>query len=75
MKKKYPTTLTDQIRQAMDNSGLSHYRICMDTGIDKGTMSRFYHGIRGMSLENLDILFGYLQLEVMDSKAEKRTLG
>ena len=37
-------TLGDGIRRAVNTSGLSRYRICMDTGIDQGAFSRFMHG-------------------------------
>jgi hypothetical protein len=45
---------TDQVRQAIRDSGLSQYAIWKACGIDKGNMSRFMRGQVGLSLENLD---------------------
>ena len=36
--------LSDQIRQAVDASGLSRYRIAKQTGMAESTMSRFMAG-------------------------------
>lgn len=35
---------SDKIRQAVDASGMSRYRICKELGIGQGTFSRFMHG-------------------------------
>ena len=65
--------MTDQMRQAIDDSGLTRYRIAQDTGIDESTLAKFYNGKRGLSLENLDRLFEYLGLRiVMDRKPIKK---
>lgn len=61
--------LSDQIRQAVDASGLSRYAICKATGIDQGAMSRFMAGEMGLALETLDRLGEVLGLEV---KATRR---
>ena len=64
--------MTDQVRQAIDTSGLTRYRIAQDTGIDESTLAKFYHGTRGLSLDNLDRLCAYLKLRiVMDRKTKK----
>ena len=61
--------MTDQVRQAIDDSGLTRYRIAQDTGIDESSLAKFYNRLRGLSLDNLDKLCGYLGLRfVMDSK-------
>ncbi|MCB9875821.1 MAG: helix-turn-helix transcriptional regulator [Planctomycetaceae bacterium] len=65
--------MTDQMRQAIDDSGLTRYRIAQDTGIDESTLAKFYNGKRGLSLENLDRLFEYLGLRiVMDRKPKQK---
>ena len=58
-------TLSDQIRRAVDNSGLSHYAVCKAAEIDQGAFSHFMHGRRGLSLESLDRLGVVLNLEVV----------
>ncbi|MCA9178015.1 MAG: helix-turn-helix transcriptional regulator [Planctomycetales bacterium] len=57
--------ITDQIRQAIDDSGLTRYRIAQDTGIDESTLAKFCHGTRGLSLDNLDPLCEYLGLRIV----------
>ena len=65
--------LTDQVRQAIDNSGLTRYRIAQDTGIDESALAKFYNRHRGLSLENLDRLGEYLGLRiVMDRKPKTK---
>ncbi len=72
MTKQPSIKMTDQIRRAIDESGLTRYRIAHDTGIDESTLAKFYHGQRGLSLDNLDRLCGYLRLRiVMDRKAKR----
>jgi len=58
-------TLGDGIRRAVNASGLSRYRICMDTGIDQGAFSRFMHGKVGMTLAHLEAVATYLGLVVV----------
>ena len=60
--------LSEQIREAMDDSGLTRYRIAQDTGIDESTLAKFYHGTRGMSLESLDVLCAYLELRIVSKR-------
>ena len=65
--------MTDQVRQAIDDSGLTRYRIAQDTGIDESTLAKFYNGQRGVSLHNLDLLCSYLGLRiVMDRKPQQK---
>ena len=65
MAKRRPKKMTDEIRQAIGDSGLTRYRIAKDTGIDESTLAKFYHGYRGLSLDNLDRLCEYLGLRIV----------
>ncbi len=56
--------LSDQIRRAVDESGLSRYRICKDLGIPESSLSRFMAGHGAMSLQRIDELAEYLGLEL-----------
>ena len=56
--------LTDQVRQAVDESGKSRNAIAKATGIDKGALSRFMSGKRGLSLTTLDVLGEVLSLRI-----------
>ena len=65
-------TLSDEVRQAIDDSGLTRYRIAQDTGIDQAALSKFYNGQRGITSDTLDRLGEYLGLRiVMDRKTKK----
>jgi len=57
--------LSDQLRRAVDASGLSHYAICKVTGIDKGSFSRFMAGKGWLSVEKADALGDLLRLEIV----------
>ena len=50
-------SLSEQIRQAVDDSDMSRYRICQITGISEPNMSRFMSG-------------GWLGQEYMNAIAE-----
>ncbi len=56
---------SDQIRAAVDASGMSRYRICRDIGLSQPTMSRFMAGKSGLSMESLDRLAELLGLAVV----------
>ena len=64
MAKKRAKKLTDQVRQAIDESGLTRYRISKETGLSEATLSQFYLGQRGLSTEALNALGEYLQLKI-----------
>ena len=59
------TKLSDQIRQAVDESVLSRYAICKAAGIDEGTFSRFMSRRSGLSMATLDVLADVLRLHVV----------
>jgi predicted XRE-type DNA-binding protein len=56
--------LSEQIRRAVDASGLSRYQICKATGIDQASFSRFMAGKVGLTQANLDAVADMLGLEV-----------
>ena len=64
MAKKRTNLLTDQLRQAIDDSGLTRYRIAKETGISESALAQFYNGHRGLSMEALNALGDYLQLKI-----------
>jgi len=72
MPQKRVDRLGDQIRRAVDESGLSRCRICAETGIDKGSFSRFMAGKAGLQFSNLEALADLLGLVVkVDPKRRK----
>ena len=57
--------LTDEIRQAIDQCGLSRYAICKSIEMDQSVMSRFMNDpAAGLSAEMLNRLADLLDLHV-----------
>ncbi|MCH7872526.1 MAG: helix-turn-helix domain-containing protein [Planctomycetes bacterium] len=54
----------DQLRQAINASELSRYRICKLAGFSQSTMSRFMVRRGSMSLPSVDRLIEVLDLEL-----------
>ena len=67
--------LSDQIRQAVDASGLSRYRVCKELGIAESTMSRFMSGQGGLSMEYLDALADLLGLNIAAGEVRRPRKG
>ena len=64
--------LTDQIRRAIDESGVSRYRLWKETGIDQAVLSRFMAGKAGMTLKSLDVLADALELQVVAGRSKRK---
>jgi transcriptional regulator with XRE-family HTH domain len=65
--------LTSQLRQAIDDSGLTRYQIAKETGIDQSALAKFYNGHRGLSVDALNALVECLQLKItLGRKPHKR---
>ncbi len=64
MGKRQPK-LIDQIRQAVSKCGASQKALAHAAGMDKGALSRFVSGERGLSMENLDALADVLKLRIV----------
>ena len=62
---KKRVTLSDQIRQVVNDSGVSRYAICKASGIDQGQFSRFMAGTKGLSIGALDNLADVLGLNIV----------
>ena len=73
MAKRRPKKLSDQLRKLLDECGQTRYRIAQATGIDEGSLAKFYNGHRGLSMDALDRLAVYLGIHVtMDPLKEKK---
>lgn len=58
-------TFTDEVRDAIESSGLSRYRLSMESGVAQSVLSRFMNGTRGLSTETLDKLAVVLRMSVV----------
>ncbi|MBW3598529.1 MAG: helix-turn-helix domain-containing protein [Planctomycetes bacterium] len=65
MSKGRTKKLTDQLRRAIDESGLSRYQISKESGIDESALAKFYNGRRGLSMHALNALGECLELEII----------
>jgi predicted XRE-type DNA-binding protein len=57
--------ILDAIRQAIEQSGKTRYRISKDTGIGESQLCTLMKGQIGLSQEKLTILTDYLGLEII----------
>ena len=63
-------TISDILRDALNESGLSHYRINKGTGINRRCLARFRDGLV-MDSTNIDRLAAYLGLTLAPVKRRK----
>ena len=56
---------SDVVRRAVNAAGVTRYRLCKASGVDKGTMSRFMAGKGGLPIESLDALAPVLGLRIV----------
>lgn len=75
MPKKKRVSLSDELRQAVERSGLSRYAIWQQASIDQGSMSKFMAGERGLTLESIDKLAELLGLHIVADAERRRPKG
>ncbi len=64
MSKKKPASIVDQLRRAIQGSGLTHYRIAKDAGIRPDILDRLVSGERDVRLETAAKVARVLKLEL-----------
>ena len=62
--------IRDTIIKQIEKSGLSRYRISMDTGVDQATLCRLMQG-KTITIETADILCKYFRLGLKPIKPRK----
>jgi plasmid maintenance system antidote protein VapI len=62
--------LSDEIRVAVDSSGMSRYAIAKALGVAESTISRFMSGKGGLSMEHIDRLAALLGLHIVVRKGK-----
>ncbi len=56
-----------QVREAVERSGMSRYQLSRQSGVDEAALSRFVHG-GGLSMDSLDAIAAVLNLDVVARK-------
>ena len=74
-RKQQRPSLSDELRQAIADSGVSRYGIWQQTGIDQGSLSKFMDGERGLSMESIDKLAELLGLHICTDAVKPRSQG
>ena len=64
-KRKKRKSFSEQIRDAIRDSGYTRYKISKETGIEQSALSRFMSGQSGLSTSTLDLLAELLDLEIV----------
>lgn len=72
MAKTKRTTLSAQLREAIQSSELSMLAVARGADLDKATMSRFMNGHRGLRLDAVDKIGVLLGLRLVSEKPTKK---
>jgi plasmid maintenance system antidote protein VapI len=64
-------SVTETLRRAISDAGVSRYAIAKATGIEQSALSRFIHGERGLDGTSIDKLAEYFGLELQAAKKKK----
>jgi ribosome-binding protein aMBF1 (putative translation factor) len=67
------STFTEQLRRAIDESGMSRREVCARIGLDESVMSRFMAGRSGLALSNVDRLCALLGLKLVKARRTRRS--
>lgn len=60
--------MTGVLKAAIEESGLTRYKIAQDTGIEQASLCRFVQGETSLRLDKADALAEYLGLELVKRK-------
>jgi transcriptional regulator with XRE-family HTH domain len=66
------TSMSDQVRRAIENCGLTRYAIAKQTGITEGGLSRFMAGERDMTLRTLERIAPYIGVRLIVTRPKRR---
>ena len=72
MAKRRSTPMSDQLRKAITKAEYSRYRLSKETGIDQSVLSKFVRGERGISLEAIDKLGEFLNLQIVNKNSQRK---
>jgi transcriptional regulator with XRE-family HTH domain len=67
------STLSEQLRAAIEKAGVSRYEISKATGVSQSTLSKFVLGTRpGLSFDAMDRVGEYLGLVIVKKSQPKK---
>jgi transcriptional regulator with XRE-family HTH domain len=69
---KKQSLISEQLKDQIEASGISRYRISKETGVAQSTISSFMAGRRSLSLANVDKIGEALGLELIATKTPQR---
>jgi transcriptional regulator with XRE-family HTH domain len=64
--------VSERIREAIETGNVTRYRVAQETGIEESALSRFMSRERGLSMEALDDLAEFFNLELVQRGNRKR---
>jgi transcriptional regulator with XRE-family HTH domain len=62
---KAKTPFSEQLKQRIEESELTRYRIAKESGVAQSTLSSFVNGQRALSLTNIDKICDLLDLQLV----------
>ncbi len=65
----------NRLIEVLKREGVSAYRLWKDLGIDKGELSRFFHGKQNISLPKLEQIADYLGYDIEFVKRKRSRKG
>jgi len=65
----------NRLREVLKREGVSAYRLWKDLEIDKGQLSRFFHGKQSISLTKLEQIADYLGYDIEFVKRKRSRKG
>ena len=65
----------NRLKEVLEREGVTAYRLWKDLGIDRGQLSKFFHGQVNISLEMLERIAAYLQYDLVLVKRARPRKG
>jgi plasmid maintenance system antidote protein VapI len=65
-------SLTEQLKTAIEQSGMTRYKLAQAAGVEESTLSRFVNGKRSLSLESASRLAEFLDLELRPCRKARK---
>ena len=64
--------ISEQLKGAILNADVSRYRIAKETGLTEASLSRFLNDVAGLSLDSIDKIGDYLELDITTRERKPR---